>query len=59
MPIQSKVVLRRAIGVFLMLVSIWLASCQALFHQFSRDGHDAERVPDKALSAAPQGGADT
>jgi len=35
LPIESKVVLRRSIGVFLMVVSIWLASCQALMHQFS------------------------
>lgn len=40
---QSKVVLRRAIGVFLMTVSIWLASCQAFMHQFSRDEPVAER----------------
>jgi hypothetical protein len=44
LPIQSKVVLRRSIGVFLMVVSIWLASCQALLQQFSGNDTGGEQT---------------
>jgi len=44
LPIQSKVVLRRSIGVFLMVVSIWLASCKALLQQFSGNDTGGESV---------------
>jgi len=48
MSIQSKVVLRRSIGVFLMVVSIWLASCQALLQQFSGNDTGGEQMVGRA-----------